>query len=90
MKAAEYSVCVDCCMFLATGNHDEMKSAFESEEWKIRQEEIETAVKREETENKGHFAEYAEKTDDFSGRVCELCRSHLAGERYNAVMIINE
>lgn len=84
----EYSVCVDCLIYVANGDVPEDR----------REQEFLEAIERE-TEGKegASFACGVQPTEDdpdgighkeFSHHPCELCRLHLAGSRHGLTLLI--
>ena len=84
----EYSVCEDCHLFIAYGGEDQDD---------VLTLPITAGIEREVGDKQAHFVngiapteddEHGAGYDEFSHAECELCRSHLAGSRHGATLII--
>lgn len=88
METTEYSVCVDCHLYVAHAG-DEIEDG--------NTEHIGEAIDRELNGRQGHFSNGVAATDEdpegmgyeeFSHHQCELCRSTLSGSRHGVTLFI--
>jgi hypothetical protein len=84
----EYSVCVDCLMYITYGDECDDSAGF-----------IAGKVANELNGKEGHFSCGVEPTEDdpagtgdeeFSWQECELCRSTLGGSRHGVTLFIKK
>lgn len=84
MTRAEYetyplSVCIDCRMYVATGDLPDDASDAAA---------IVAGVEREQSDGARICIEWDGEHDEFSWRPCGVCRRPLGGERYGAVLLV--
>ena len=84
------SVCADCVYHQETGDHCEFNRYFEFKQWKTRNAEIIEACNRQETRGVRWLSVDPDPSDEFSRRPCEWCGSRLHGQRYRAIVEIDE
>jgi hypothetical protein len=90
MQVEKYMVCTDCMLVIANGDYSSLDYHFDEKESKERAESIDKGI--DSLIEKGGYLTIGdlETKEDFSIYSCECCGSKLAGERFEAIVIIND